>query len=99
ELALEVAYPLLLVARQVADRVLRPLQDLAVQEVDGRREVLVRAERDVQGDDLDPVRLPQLLQDVLEVRVLAAAAAGEDQPRRGGAVSRRAWSFRSRHDR
>src|SRR5205823_11000457 len=59
-----------LFVREVRDRVLRALQELPVQEIDRRREVLVLPDRHMQWHDADAVRLAELAQDLVEVGVL-----------------------------
>jgi hypothetical protein len=66
--------------RQILDRVFRPAKHLAMQEVDGRLELLVLSDGDVQRDDADPVSLAELLEHPVEVGVLAVQTTRDDDP-------------------
>lgn len=53
-----------------------------MEKIDRRRDVLVLADGHVQRDDADAVGLAQLLQHLLEIRVLSIKAADDHDPRR-----------------
>ena len=67
--------------RDVSHGVLRPSEDLAVQEIDRRFELLVLSDGNMERDDPDAVGLSELLQDPVKVGVLAIEAADYQDPR------------------
>jgi len=84
ELLPEVPDAVGLFLREVGDRVFGTLQHLAVEEIDGRLQILVLADGHVERHDADPVGLAQLLQHPVEIGVLAVEPADDHDARRFG---------------
>ena len=68
--------------RKLGDGIFRALEELAVQEVDRRGELLVLPDGHVERHDPDAVRLAKLAEDLVEVGVLAVEPADEEDARR-----------------
>ena len=73
-----------LLLRQLGHGILGSSQDLPVQQVDGRPEVLVLAQRHVQRHHPDAIGRAQLPEHRVEVGVLAVEAPDDDDPRHPG---------------